>query len=183
MRNIETFPDMHEIVPGVWLGNQTAAGILMPFEERDAEGALRKKAACLTALRAHRISTIICCSQDDGEPFKGDGLIYLSELLLDGGLLQCDPAEKAKAEAQFASFFARAIELMNAAAAAGDSVLVHCNSGANRSSSVVAGFMMLAQKKRFDEVMPIIFDKRPIVCPRYWSWLVLELEPEALRGR
>ena len=43
---------------------------------------------------------------------------------------------------------------MKAAAAAGDSVLVHCNSGAYRSSSVVAGFMMLAQKKRFDEVMP-----------------------------
>ena len=109
MRNIETFPDMHEIVPGVWLGNQTAAGILMTFEVRERRrGALRKKAACLTALRARRISTIICCSQDDGEPFKGDGLIYLSELLLDGGLLQCDPAEKAKAEAQFASFFARA---------------------------------------------------------------------------
>ena len=190
MRNIETFPDMHEIVSGVWLGNQTAAGILMPFEERE-EGAPLKKAACLAILHDRHISTIICCSHNGGtleesshnggDPFKEDGLIYLSELLLDGGLLQCDPTEKAKAEAQFASFFQRAVKLMEAATAAGESVLVHCNSGANRSSSVVAGYLMLTQNKRFDEVMPIIFDKRPIVCPRYWSWLVEEVEPEALR--
>ena len=65
----------------MWLGNQTAAGILMPYEEKDAEGALRKKAASLAALRSRRITTIICCSQDDdddgGEPFKEDGLVYL----------------------------------------------------------------------------------------------------------
>ena len=37
-----------------------AAGILMTFEVRERRrGALRKKAACLTALRARRISTII----------------------------------------------------------------------------------------------------------------------------
>ena len=88
-------------------------------------------------------------------------------MLLDGGLLKCDADVLAKANAQFAAFFAKSMDLMRTALEAGGAVLVHCNSGANRSSSVVAGYMMLTQGKRFDEVMPIIFEKRPIVCPRY----------------
>ena len=39
---------------------------------------------------------------------------------------------------------------------------------------------MLTLQKRFDEVHPLIFDKRPIVCPRYWEWLIKEVEPRAL---
>ena len=97
--------------------------------------------------------------------------------------LQIRNDELAKANAQFAAFFAKSTDLMRTALEAGGAVLVHCNSGANRSSSVVAGYMMLTQGKRFDEVMPIIFEKRPIVCPRYWQWLVAEVEPQAVAHR
>jgi len=184
--DIGTFPAMHEIVSNVWLGNQTAAGILMPYQEVDVAEASGLRASTLKELRQRRISHIICCSEEDttaAQPFRNEGIVYHSELLLDGGLLKCDADELAKANAQFAAFFAKSMDLMRTALEAGGAVLVHCNSGANRSSSVVAGYMMLTQGKRFDEVMPIIFEKRPIVCPRYWQWLVAEVEPQAVAHR
>jgi hypothetical protein len=180
MQSIDTFPDMHEVTSGIWLGNQTAAGILLPYEERDVNSAAKLRAARLKTLQDKKISLVICCSDDDAQPFKEEGIAYQCELLLDGGLLKCDPAEFDKANTQFAAFFEAAVKKMEAVLKSGDAVLVHCNSGANRSSSVVAGYMMLTQGKRFDEVMPVIFGKRPVVCPRYWQWLVENTEPKAL---
>jgi hypothetical protein len=180
MCNIDDFPDMHEIASGIWLGNQTAAGILLPYEERDAPSAAKLRGTRLKTLRDHKISLVICCSHDDEQPFKEDGIAYHCELLLDGGLLKCDPSEFAKANTQFASFFEAAVQKMDTALKDGGAVLVHCNSGANRSSSVVAGYLMLARQQRFDEVMSEMFSKRPVVCPRYWQWLVKNVEPKAL---
>lgn len=54
--DIGMFPAMHEIVPNIWLGNQTAAGILMPYQEADVAEASGLRASTLKELRQRRIS-------------------------------------------------------------------------------------------------------------------------------
>jgi hypothetical protein len=159
LSDIDNFPPMHEIVPNVWLGTQRAAGIIMPFEARDPHLGPRLKADYLTRLRSHNITTIICCSENDptrARPYVNEGITYHHKELMDGGLYRCDEKEFKAANDEFATFFATAFKLMREALSNGGAVLVHCNSGANRSSSVVCGYLMLTLHKKLDAILPMV---------------------------
>jgi hypothetical protein len=89
----------HQIAPeGVWVGAQSAAGVLPAFEDTPVE-----RARILADLRSRRISTIVCCSADDTRVFARDGIEYTCALLSDGA-----PTEMASSAAAFLSLIERA---------------------------------------------------------------------------
>merc|ERR1711998_618607 len=109
------------------------------------------------------------------QPYQQDGIKYLHQRLMDGGQFGAinDATVLAKAQRSFGIFFEKAIKFIQEAIDQGTSVLVHCNAGATRSTSVVCGYLMLSQQQKLDQVFPFVFDKRPIVdLNGYWRYLV-----------
>ena len=171
----EDFPEMHCVVPGLYLGSQRAAGILFPFEERDpaVSSALRSRA--LQTLRSAGISNVVCCSATDARVFAADGIAYECALLNDGGpqdILDSTPA--------FAELLGRAIALVHSARSRGEGTLVHCASGAHRSASVLCGVLMHERRAPLAVVLPLILRQRPFARPTFWRHLVGVLEPLVL---
>lgn len=166
------YPLSHEVAPSLWVGAQGAAGILMPFENTPAA---RSKA--LDQLRALKISLIICCSDEkgDGAIFLNEGIRYVCAKLDDG-----DGEGKAASSPRFCEMLQEAIPLVKAAqtqgnSVQGNSVLVHCNSGCNRSASIAAAILMAQQKLRGPEGLAIVFRDmvrvRVVMRPSFWPLL------------
>ena len=68
--------DMTEVIPGLWLGNQRAAGI-------DPTGSAAPR---LAELKRRGITHVVCACGEGPlwTPFRSDGLHYLNMSLLDG---------------------------------------------------------------------------------------------------
>lgn len=159
-----TYPDMHEIIPGIWLGNQRAAGIFFPFEIRE-NPALRQ--VCLTSLITRRISLIICCC-GVGEifrPFEDSGIMYIDEHLEDR-----DPKDILATSVQVGPLLERALPLVRMAIERGEGVLIHCNSGIHRSSSIVCGLLMVLQGLTLERAYQVTL-KRAVAYPIFWPYL------------
>jgi hypothetical protein len=114
----------------------------------------------------------VCGEGDAWTPFADAGVTYVTALLQDG-----QPSAITASEPDFAALLERALPLMRATLDAGNSVLVHCASGAHRSASVVAAYLMTTLQKPLDDVFPIIFAKRQLAMPVYWEYLVRVVEP------
>ena len=56
-------------------------------------------------------------------------------------------------------------QFINEARSGGGSVLVHCNAGISRSSSIIIGYLMKTNGWSFDESLHHVRKVRPIVCP------------------
>jgi atypical dual specificity phosphatase len=67
--------------------------------------------------------------------------------------------------ANITALFPRCFEFIDSARQAGGGVLVHCNAGISRSSSVVAGYLMQTEGYSLDEALAIIRSARPVVKP------------------
>ena len=160
----------HQIAPeGIWVGAQSAAGVLASFEDTPDE-----RARCLAELRARRISVIICCCFDDDSPstriFETAGVTYASALLSDGS-----PASIAASVPAFMALVERAWPLVVPALARGDHVLVHCNSGMHRSASVALGLLMALRREEGQAGLARVFaaavTARPVIRPTFWPLL------------
>lgn len=121
-----SFPAMHKIFDGIWLGTQGAAGIFFPFEVRENPDLPH---AALRELQRVNITHIVCVCGEGAEwqPFVKDGIRYISCLLNDG-----DAAFVEEAAQTFGALLDRVVPFVDEAIGAGGSVLIHCNSGANR---------------------------------------------------
>jgi len=176
-RLIEEFYDCEQaeacsqILPNLYLGDQTSAGHFAVFEDT-----VEKRQEALAKLREKNITHIVCVSHegDASKIFCSDGIKYLSKLLDDRG------AELEESEAAFEAILRLAVPFIDEAHAAGGSALVHCAAGAHRSASIVCGYMMIKQKEKLGVVYPHVFHKRPCAFPVYWKHLVKVIEPEAL---
>ncbi len=68
-------------------------------------------------------------------------------------------------EEEICQHFRNAHKLIQAALAAGKSVLVHCAHGVSRSPTIVAAYLMLEKGMRRKEAIEWIAARRPIVSP------------------
>lgn len=172
------FPSLHQIQPGLWLGDQSAAGVLLPFQLRETPE-LRDRAR--EVLAGHGITHVVCVSADEGEeqaqPFRDSGITYLCCKLQDG-----DAAAVASSAATFGALLAAAVPFIAGAVAGGGGVLVHCASGAHRSSSVVVGYLMATRHETLAAAFPRVFHRRPIALPVYWQYLLEVWEPRVLQA-
>lgn len=169
------FPEMHCVVPGLYLGSQRAAGILFPYEERDPAVSSVLRSRALQTLRSAGIANVVCCSAAGARVFAGDGIAYECGLLNDGGsqdILDSTPA--------FAELLGRAIALVKSARSRGEGTLVHCASGAHRSASVLCGVLMHERRAPLAAVLPLVLRQRPFARPTFWRHLVGVLEPLVL---
>ncbi len=166
---------MHCITPGLYLGNQRAAGILFPYEERTAAIAVPLRANTLAALRAAGIRNIVCCSSADSRAFVDDGIAYECSLLSDGG-----PAEIAASTPDFSDLLTRALRLVQSARSRGEATLIHCASGVHRSASIVCGILMHERHASLEDILPLVLSQRPQAVPTFWPYLVNEVEPRVL---
>eukprot|EP01036_Dinobryon_divergens_P029775 gene29775-38920_t len=164
---IGEYPLSHEVAPRLWVGAQGAAGILMPFENTSAA-----RSHALDQLRALRISLIICCSDEEGEGaiFLNEGIQYVCAKLDDG-----NGEGKAASSQRFCDMLQKAIPLVQATQTQGNSVLVHCNSGCNRSASIAAAILMVQQRLRGPEGLAKVFrdmvQARVVMRPSFWPLL------------
>lgn len=159
--------DMHCVAPGLYLGNQRAAGILFPFEERDQKLAAILRMETLARLRSAGIRNIVCCSDSDARIFKDEGISYECALLSDGS-----PADIIDSTPRFAELLSRAVRLVESARARGEGTLVHCASGAHRSASIVCGILMHERHAALADVLPLLLRVRPFAYPSFWRHLV-----------
>ena len=137
----DAFPDMHCIMPGLYLGNQRAAGVLFPFEERDIATSSAIRGAALKSLEKAGIRNIICCSSVDDKVFDTDGIVYECSLLADGS-----SAEIIASTPAFEDLLGRAIRLR--ARNSNEGTLVHCASGAHRSAALCVAFSCTSFRSR-----------------------------------
>jgi hypothetical protein len=164
---IDGYPLSHEIAPGLWVGAQGAAGILMPFENTPTA-----RFGVLEQLRARNISLIICCSEEEdiGAVFVNEGIQYVCAKLDDG-----DGEGKATSCPRFCEILQKAMPLVAAMQAKGNSILVHCNSGCHRSASIAAAILMAQQKLRGPEGLAAVFRgmvrARVVLRPSFWPLL------------
>uniref|UniRef100_A0A8C2G8K4 Dual specificity phosphatase 19b n=1 Tax=Cyprinus carpio TaxID=7962 RepID=A0A8C2G8K4_CYPCA len=68
-------------------------------------------------------------------------------------------------ETDITSYFPECFQFINEASQQGGVVLVHCNAGVSRSTSVVIGFLMSQEKMSFDEAFSAVKTARPYIQP------------------
>jgi hypothetical protein len=157
----------HEIAPQIWVGAQAAAGILAKYEDTPAE-----RDAVLKQLRERKTTVIICCCDEgpSARRFEADGILYADALLSDGS-----PQSIAASTGAFFSLLERAYPIAKVALSRGDSILVHCNSGMNRSASVALGLLMILQSEQGKDGLARVFvsavKQRPVIRPTFWPLL------------
>ena len=159
-----------QVAAWLWLGAEAAAGVLVAAADLPA---LRAE------LRARRTTAIVCASSSaaSARVFAGDGVEYAAAELSDRSAAEISASVPA-----FCALVARALSLARAARARGDSVLVHCNSGMHRSSSVAAALLMAERGEAgaagFARAFADIARARPVAQPIFWPML----ESEAFAG-
>lgn len=158
-----SYHDLHCIVPGIWLGNQRAAGIYFKFEDSDAA-----RAKALEELQQRKISVVVCCCGHGPEwrIFSKVGISYADAHLLDG-----KPEDIAESASQVGPLLLEALPLVRAAMARGEGVLVHCNSGIHRSASVVCGLLMILNGWSLEESFRVTVRARAVAYPIFWPYL------------
>lgn len=67
--------------------------------------------------------------------------------------------------ANITALFPRCFEFIESARQQGGGVLVHCNAGISRSSSVIAGYLMQVEGYTLDEALALLRAARPVVKP------------------
>lgn len=160
-----TYPDMHEVVPNAWLGNQRAAGLLFPYEDTAEARAQR-----LAALRARDVELIVCCC-GEGKPwrvFEADGMQYVDAFLKDGS------EEDVRASfSLLGSLVERATPLVRGVLARKKGFLVHCNSGIHRSASVMVALLQVIDPDKIAgaEAFRRVVARRSVAYPNMWPYL------------
>ena len=96
---------------------------------------------------------------------EADGFHYECVLLSDGDdVIETSP--------MVGTFIRQSLPHLRDAWRRGEGVLVHCNSGMNRSASVVCALLMIELHMSFRDAFRLILSARPICFPVYWRYLV-----------
>lgn len=166
---------MNRISEGLYLGNQRAAGIFFPWEEKEPALVERLRAEALASLREAGIRNIICCSEVDKRVFEAEGFRYECAMLSDGGDAEIEASTPA-----FSELLNRAVRLVAAARLRGEASLIHCQSGAHRSASIMCGVLMHERSATLADVLPLVLRARPFAKPTFWRHLLGVVEPQCL---
>lgn len=137
--------DVHEIIPGLFLGNRRIAGITYRWDE---EG----KNFIKQFLQERQISDVICLS-DVQDPIFPEEFTYK--------FIRISDSEYANIGIYFDSTF----EWIEQVLASGKGILVHCDGGISRSSSIVIAYLMRKNSCSYDEAYQQVLAKRPIIKP------------------
>jgi hypothetical protein len=181
----EDYPAMHLVAPRLYLGTIFAAGALPP-----AFDSPENREAAYEQMRSCNITHVVCVTGGHEPyymPFADRGIKYCNELLSDA------EADSVVSQEQFAKFLlGRAIPFMQEALSSSpdSSVLVHCQSGMHRSSSVLISYLMTqpllsntqARGDRVEDVYMRVREKRCIAFPVYFRWMISVLEPAVMNG-
>lgn len=154
LRDIESYPDVHEIVPGrVWLGAQGVAGIGVP----DADPADIFAALTDPAVRGLAITHIVNCTGDQCV-FRDRGVVYWM-----GNLPHKQERSGVDGWDDIDVALPSAVAFIEAAVGAGGRVFVHCNNGQNRSAAVVTAYVMKSYGWGFDKAYMAVRGLRALV--------------------
>ena len=82
--------------------------------------------------------------------------------------------------ANISVIFPRCCEFINAARKAGGGILVHCNAGISRSSTIVAAYLMQELGVGLDDALAMIRAARPVIKPNDGFMVQLRQYEEAL---
>lgn len=125
------------ILPRLWLGNKHAA-------------------ADPDFLRENNITTVFNCTKT--LPFH-DSVIRKYRVPVDDNL---EPIEIANLELWSTETVYKVIAEYNRGESSGESILIHCHAGMQRSAAVMAMVLIAITNKPADEVMAYIRSRRPI---------------------
>ena len=177
-----TYPDAHELIPGVWLGAQGVAGVGTPGTDL---GACRRRLRgdemrvslivnVTGSARAFAEDGIGHCGQPDGDD---DGFAYFN----------CNLAHRCEKDgdsvdgwASFRAVIGPLLAAVDRHLDRGQSVLIHCNNGQNRSATVATA--VVGRRNRWDlhrsylhvrEVRSLVRSKILPLLADVWDHLVV----------
>lgn len=153
---------MQEIVPGIWLGNQCAAGGMVPLDQRTPEYLART----LATLKEKGVTHILCLAEN------------LCVFPADFKYCQFRVADHNSDEENELMFniFHSSFDFLQSALAAGGKILVHCNAGMSRSASVVISYLMRGNKLSYISAVKHVRSIRKCIDPRSFESALLRLE-------
>eukprot|EP00753_Platysulcus_tardus_P015869 PLAT5321.2.p1 GENE.PLAT5321.2~~PLAT5321.2.p1 ORF type:complete len:268 (-),score=14.82 PLAT5321.2:72-875(-) len=140
LKRIAGFAEMQEVVAGVWIGPQRAAGKVAALEAAGITHVLTANGQpprLLLAMAARKMTA-------------------LQNLVLE---LDDEPEE------DIASTFPTAIAFIQKALAEGGGVLVHCTAGISRSCTIVCAYLMATQRISVEEALHVVRSARKWVKP------------------
>lgn len=137
--------DMHEIIPGLFLGNRNAAGIDHRFNKTSQE-VIRQ------FLQLHHITHIICLSNHQ-EPIYPKDFTYKLIPIEDYSCID------------ISAYFDTTFELIEHVLTSGKGILVHCDAGVSRSASIVIAYLMRKNRCDYLSAFNQIRDKRSFIDP------------------
>ena len=128
---------------GIFLGSQLAAG---------------KRA--FDALKATHppITGIVNCTNVFPNYFQNDGIEY------------CNVAVNDECGSNLLLYMEGASQFIERHVAIGGSVLVHCQMGISRSSSIVIAYLIRFHQMTLDEAYEYVSRRRPMICPNPGFW-------------
>jgi protein-tyrosine phosphatase len=136
MMSIMNVPDVHEIIPHLWLGNRAISKNANFFKQKD-------------------ISLVINCSKDIPNTFEKNPNIRYIRIPIDDYLQVEDFITLYK-------YMLPVIQIIHAYRIQKKNVLVHCFAGMQRSASVVAGYLMYYFQMDLPTAVHYIQSKRVI---------------------
>ena len=138
----DTYRDMDEIVPGLWLGNACAA-------------------ANATTLRRHNITTVVNAAQEWGRLAPIDIVPYYVDARFDDIASNNDDVRNHMRRQMDVG----ALAIYTALEGGHGDVLVHCNMGVSRSTSIVVRYLMHYRTYSYADALAAIKAQRPIANP------------------
>lgn len=130
--------ELHQIIPGIYLGSCGAA--------HNEKG-----------LREAGVTHILCVAQNLLPSVKA------STVSLQMNYLEI-PIED-KPDRNITDMFDVCFEFIDRCIDSGGKVLIHCFQGKSRSASVVVGYLMFKKQLRLEESLALVKSKRPVVAP------------------
>lgn len=135
MNSEQVMRSVHEILPGLWLGSETAAGDENFF-------------------KSHGIHSVVNCTTHIPNHFESKGIKYLRVPVYDSPDQDID------------KYFNQAHAfILNQLRIQGHGVLIHCQAGISRSSSVLISFLIKKLNIPYDIAYKIVKNKRAIIQP------------------
>lgn len=137
--------DMHEIIPGLFLGNCNVAGVEKRFNT------IAKK-VIKQFLQLHCITHIICLGSHQ-EPVYPNNFTYKLIPIRD------------HTSVDISAYFDATFAMIDQVLTSGKGILVHCDAGVSRSASIVIAYIMRKNRCDYESAFNQVRNKRSIIDP------------------
>jgi len=141
------FTPVNQITDYIYLGNQTAAGYVPPYE--DPATIQQKSSEAREKLQQLGIKHIVSCA-DAVKRFPED----FNYLVLD---------LKDKPLFPIHEYFDTAYQFIDDCVNKKEKVLLHCNAGVTRSATITLSYLMKKMNLSYDEAHKLVKSKRPCI--------------------